>query len=119
MFKSKIFHKLFKSDFYLTLDDLRCVAEKVHFNFDDEKLKHCKIQMDALLDLIDILTKVDDKNDSDNENDFNIVNYIHKRMNLRIYRRADDAINTDDINLFDNTEEENNFFVSPKVLDNN
>lgn len=121
MFKSKIFHKLFKSDFYLSLDDLRRVADNVRIDFSDDQLKICKARMDSLLDLIDILTKVSNKKNSENDVDdeLNMISYIHKRMNLPLYCRVDEVKKEKNTDIFDNTEEENNFFVSPKVLDNN
>lgn len=118
MFKSKIFHKLFKSDFYLSLDDLNHVASNVNLRFNDEQIKFCKTRMDSLLDLIDILAKVDEKK-NENDGELNMINYIHKRMGLNMYQREDEVKKEESADIFSNTEEEINFFVSPKVLDNN
>lgn len=113
-FMSDLFHKFFKSDFYLSNEDLKKVAKNVHFSFEEEQLKVIKKNLDAMLDLIDVLaqTKLEEQ-----EKELNLINHIHEQMGLQVFSRQDES-KQENADIFSNTEEENGFFISPKVLNN-
>ena len=94
-------------------EDIAKISGKLFFDMKEGEVESLLHNSESLINIIKSLESAE----KNHNRDFNLIHYLHQKMNLDIkYRSDEESDDSQNSGTLDNTKNIGNFFTSPRVL---